>query len=294
MPELPEVETMRRGILGIQGGRIEEVGCPPCALRPITIEPRLPTLRKRLLGRRVAAVERIGKRVVLRLDDEARLVFEPRMTGLLLLAQAPDNAHLRFYLEFRGARQRKLWFWDRRGLGVVRWLAANAWEAVLGASRIGPDAIQMSVADWGERLGASRRAIKVALLDQKAVAGIGNLYAAELLHLARIDPRARCDQLRPADWKRLHEAAQEVLLAAIEHEGSTLSDATYRNALNRDGGYQNLHRVYQKTGAPCESCGRGPIQRIVQAQRATFFCPSCQMVPSVGKRTTGSGRRLGL
>ena len=123
---------------------------------------------------------------------------------------------------------------------------------------------------------ASRRAIKVALLDQKVVAGVGNLYASELLHLAAVHPAKRCSQLSRMDWERVHQQMQHVLGEAIKYEGSTLSDGTYRNALNKEGGYQNHHRVYDREGATCPSCRQEEIVRIVQAQRSTFFCPQCQ------------------
>jgi formamidopyrimidine-DNA glycosylase len=102
------------------------------------------------------------------------------------------------------------------------------------------------------------------------------LYASEMLHRCGIHPAARCDRLHGDPWTRLHAALLAVLESAIEHEGSTLSDGTYRNALNQAGGYQNQHRVYDRAGESCPTCGRGTIQRIVQAQRSTFFCPACQ------------------
>ncbi|HEX3728154.1 MAG TPA: zinc finger domain-containing protein, partial [Pirellulales bacterium] len=143
-----------------------------------------------------------------------------------------------------------------------------------------------------QALAGSRREIKVALLDQRALAGIGNLYASEILHLAGIHPRLRCDHLRPAAWQRLHQAMLEILHQAIFHEGSTLGDGTYRNALNQEGGYQNHHRVYDRAGERCPSCGRANIERMVQAQRSTFFCASCQ--PASGRhrshRPTASKR----
>ena len=119
------------------------------------------------------------------------------------------------------------------------------------------------------------RAVKVALLDQTVVAGIGNLYAAELLHVAGIDPRTRCDRLSRPQWGRIASAIGSVLNEAIKYEGSTLSDGTYRNALNKAGGYQNHHQVYDREGLDCPRCGAA-IQRIVQAQRSTFFCRQCQ------------------
>ena len=121
----------------------------------------------------------------------------------------------------------------------------------------------------------ARAGRKVALLDQAAIAGVGNLYASELLHVAHVHPQRRCDQLTKAQWERIHAAMVDVLEAAIRYEGSTLSDGTYRNALNKAGGYQNEHRVYDKANQPCPIC-QAEIARIIQAQRSTFFCPRCQ------------------
>ena len=109
-----------------------------------------------------------------------------------------------------------------------------------------------------------------------AIAGIGNLYASEILHVAGIHPAARCYRLRTKLWEQLHAAIHAVLEDAIRYEGSTLSDGTYRNALNESGGYQNHHRVYDRAGQTCPTCHRVVITRIVQTQRSTFFCPVCQ------------------
>ena len=148
--------------------------------------------------------------------------------------------------------------------------------AELVDAKLGVDALLITADQLRERLGSSRRAIKVALLDQSAVAGIGNLYAAEILFLAGVDPRARCDRLSRQQWDRIQLATKEVLDEAIVHEGSTLNDGTYRNALNASGGYQNHHRVYDRADSQCPRCSSGRIRRIVQAQRSTFFCANCQ------------------
>jgi formamidopyrimidine-DNA glycosylase len=171
---------------------------------------------------------------------------------------------------------RQLLFWDRRGLGGVRLLAPGEFDRECGPQKLGPDALDISPETLAERLGASRRAIKVALLDQRALAGVGNLYASEILHRVRIHPGRTCASLRPAEWRDLHAAMGEVLREAIEHQGSTLRDGTYRVARNRPGSAQILHRVYQRAGQGCLQCGQGPIVRVVQAQRSTFFCPVCQ------------------
>lgn len=287
MPELPEVETMRRGIRGVIGCRIEGVLRPRCRLRPIAVEPSWSALRRRLPGQIIRAVDRVGKRVVLALDDTSRLVFEPRMTGLVLLSDPPDPEHLRLGLTLawpggsatgqgRLGAPPALWYWDRRGLGQVRWLSEAAFQERYFTGHLGPDALAISADELRERLGASRRAIKVGLLDQAAVAGVGNLYASEILHVARIHPARPARSLSAAEWRALHEALVGVLHEAVRYEGSTLSDGTYRNALNQVGGYQNHHRVYDKAGETCSDCGQAEIVRVVQAQRATFFCPSCQ------------------
>ena len=276
MPELPEVETMRRGILHLQGCRIQDADRAPCACRPILIRPRIDVLRRRLSGRRIVAVERMGKRVVLRTEGQLRLVFEPRMTGLVLVADPPSVEHLRFRLDVDSPRSPHLWYWDRRGLGSVQLLDEAEAAQRLGPGQLGPDALDVQLAQLREALGTVRREIKVALLDQKRLAGVGNLYASELLHRARVHPQRRCETLTAAQWRRIHAALLQVLAEAVEHEGSTLSDGTYRNALNQSGAYQNHHAVYDREGERCQVCRRGRIRRIVQSQRATFFCPRCQ------------------
>jgi formamidopyrimidine-DNA glycosylase len=285
MPELPEVETMRRGVLQIVGSRIDEVRATHCRKRPISITPKLPTLRRRAVGRTIVAVDRVGKRVVVRLDSSDAIIFEPRMTGLVLLAAPPTREHLRLELKLSGAQASELLFWDRRGLGLVRLVTPGEFEQLYGREKLGPDALAMSHATLREQLCDSRREIKVALLDQRALAGVGNLYASEILHQAGVDPRAQCCALSSGQWQRIHAAMIEILERAIQYEGSTLGDGTYRTALNGEGGYQNHHRVYDRAGVACPTCGRGTIERIVQAQRSTFFCPKCQSPAPQGRTT---------
>jgi len=276
MPELPEVETMRRGVACVVNAKIEDVGRTRCRLRPITVLPRTAAFRRRAVGSRIEAVDRVGKRVVLRLDSGNSIVFEPRMTGLVLVAEPPNREHLRFRLSLSGAECKQLLYWDRRGLGSVRLMSARQMSQQFGPDKLGPDAMSVTAEELRDRVRHSHRAIKVALLDQRVVAGIGNLYASEILHVARVHPKKRCNRLTRADWSRLQAAMIEVLETAIRYEGSTLSDGTYRNALNDPGGYQSCHRVYDRQGQACPSCGKGNVRRIVQAQRSTFYCPICQ------------------
>lgn len=279
MPELPEVETMVRGIRPhVEGRKILAVRKCRCRCKPITTAPSLRRIAGRMTGQTVTRVHRLAKRVVLDIASGESLVIEPRMTGLMLLADPPDRGHLRIEWKLDGKGEfNSLWFWDRRGLGTVRLFQPGEIEHELIGTRLGPDALEMNRRRWGELCGSTKRAIKVALLDQKLVAGIGNLYASEILHLARIHPAALASTLSEDEIGRLARAAKRVLRLAIEYEGSTLNDATYRNALNQNGRYQNEHRVYGKAGSPCPTCGDGEIVRTVQCQRSTFFCPACQL-----------------
>ncbi len=268
---------MRRGIEPVVGGKIAALVRPTGRLQPIKIEPRFDRFQKHLLGRQIASIGRRGKRVLLWLCDASVVVIEPRMTGLVLLEEPPSAEHVRLRLIFDSPfPHEELIFWDRRGLGTVTWLSGEQYAQVLGPQRLGPDALEIECQELRARLEHSQRAVKVALLDQKVVAGIGNLYASEILHLAGIDPRLPCRRLSGPQWRRLHHSIGVVLQAAILHEGSTLSDGTYRNALNNPGGYQNHHRVYDRAKSLCVRCQAGTIERLVQAQRSTFFCPVCQ------------------
>jgi formamidopyrimidine-DNA glycosylase len=277
MPELPEVETMRRGILGIVGLRIDDIERVACRRRPIRIAPRIDRFRSRAVGRTIREIGRVGKRVAVHLDSGDAIVLEPRMTGLVLIAEPPTREHLRFRAALSGKGIRELLYWDRRGLGSVRLVSRKEFDAAFAPDTVGPDALEISGDTLWNHLQASKRAVKVALLDQRAVAGIGNMYASEILHLAAIHPARRCDKITRRQWQAIADATHAVLSAAIRYEGSTLRNGTYRNALNQYGSYQNHHRVYDRAMSECPRCGPGStITRIVQAQRSTYFCGGCQ------------------
>jgi len=281
---------MRRGIAHLAGGRIEAVSFPRNTVRPIAMHPAPRSLQRRLAGRRLAAVHRFGKRVAIEIAPHGRagrewLVIEPRMTGLLLLVDPPSRPHVRMQIivSLRGGRQQLL-FWDRRGLGTIRLLDDRGLDAACGPGRLGPDGLTVTAGELHERLGASRRAVKVALLDQRAVAGIGNIYAAEILLAAGVDPRAACRRLDADAWERIATACRRLLALAVRLEGSTIGDETYRTADNRSGRFQRRHRAYGRAGLACRRCGT-LIERIVQVQRSTFFCPRCQWRPHRRFRT---------
>ena len=278
MPELPEVETMCRGIGGVAGQIITGVSFPRRTRRPILISPPAGRLAKQLIGSRIDAVERAGKRGVLRLagaaaDEPERLVIEPRMTGLLLRVPPPSDAHVRMVLKF--AEHPPLIFWDRRGLGTIRLLTNEEFYRRCGPSVLGPDALTLAGAAFHSAIHHSRRPIKQALLDQRVTAGIGNIYAAEILFAAGLDPRSRCCRISRAECDTIATVTRKILRRAIRLEGSSIGDETYRTADSRPGRYQRCHQVYGRAGAACPRCG-AIIRRIVQAQRSTFFCPGCQ------------------
>jgi formamidopyrimidine-DNA glycosylase len=295
MPELPEVETMRRGIRGVVGCRIAAAVFPRETRRPIAMHPAAAAMRRRLVGRTVVAVHRFGKRVAIELAAAAGkaaswLVIEPRMTGLLLVVAPPTAEHVRMELLLDAGDAaaapagKRLVFWDRRGLGTIRLVDRRGLAAACGPRRLGPDGLAVTGGELATRAGGSRRAVKVALLDQQVVAGIGNIYAAEILFRAGIDPRAACRRLRPDAWDRIAATTRRLLAEAVRLEGSSIGDETYRTADNRPGRFQRRHRVYGRARRPCRAC-RGQVERIVQAQRSTFFCPQCQWQPGRRRRT---------
>jgi len=277
MPELPEVETMVRGIRPhLVGRQIISTRFCACDKKPISVDPQRTALQRRLRQARIEAVQRLAKRVVITLDRTRFLVIEPRMTGLLLVSAPPTQAHRRICWNLNSVSDRapSFEFWDRRGLGTVSLLDQDGMSAI--ENRLGPDPLSMTTEQWIEQLSKTQRPIKNALLDQRIVVGIGNIYASEILHKAGISPNTPAAALSSLRTVRLAAACEEILHDAIRYEGSTLGDGTYRNALNRQGSYQSKHRVYQKAGTICPTCRTGCIRRIVQAQRSTFYCPRCQ------------------
>ncbi len=278
MPELPEVETMRRGLIATIGGTISAITEPIIPYRPIKVEPSIKMFRKRALLATIVDVTRIAKRVLVKLSTGDSIVMQPKMAGIAMVSDPPSQQHTRIVFDLQGAEVDRFLYWDRRGLGTVCLWSPEQIKLHLGPDKLGPDASLVDQGTFVERFRQIDREVKVALLDQRVVCGIGNLYAVEILHAAKVHPSARCYQLSISTWKRLHRETIRILIEAIEKEGSTLSDGTYRNAINGEGNYQNQHLVYDRADARCLTCKRGTIVRIVQAQRSTFYCPICQVM----------------
>jgi len=261
VPELPEVETVVRSIARIVGRRI--VSAEFTCTRILGGDPD--QMSAMLAGRRIRGIRRRGKFIVIDLDAGHCLVVHLGMTGKLLLGGTPGrHTHAVVNLD-RGV----LRYEDQRQFGkieVSRGLPARV-------EKLGPEPLEVTLADFAARLKRRKARIKRVLLDQRFVRGMGNIYADEALFRAGIHPLAIGARLRPQRVKRLHAAMVEVLTQAIQKGGSSISD--YVDAEGRRGFFQIEHRVYQRTGKPCVTCG-APIRRILLAQRGTHFCPKCQ------------------
>jgi len=237
-------------------------------------------LERRVGGARVSQVSRRGKWVVLALGGRRGLiVIQPRMTGGFRLVPPERSEHVR--LEFRvDGRSEAIWFCDSRRLGKVAWYAGTK-EAQLAFDRShGPDALEIGRADLAARLKRTRRSIKPALMDQKVLAGIGNIYADEILFRVRLHPQKRASSLSAPEVGRLHAAIGQVLAEAIVAEGSSF-DGGYRTVLGRDGGFLAQNAVYGRQGEPCPECGTPVVRTRFEGLigRSTHFCPKCQPAP---------------
>jgi formamidopyrimidine-DNA glycosylase len=287
MPELPEVETMVRGLRpALVGRRIEQTLIhDPFLLQGC--DAREFTRR----GRRVevAGVGRRGKWVAITLaDHRGMIVIQPRMTGGFWLVDPPRPEHVR--LSFRLAKpEAMISYCDARRLGKIHWFANPEAADEAFARSHGPDALEIALDDLSQRLRGTNRGIKPALMDQKVLAGIGNIYADEVLFRSRLHPERPASSLSGAEVVRLHEAIGEVLAEAIKAEGSSF-DAGYRTVLGLEGGFLAQNAMYGRGGQPCPSCS-GPILKARIAGlvgRPTHYCPTCQVLkPTPTRRRRG-------
>ncbi len=275
MPELPEVETVRRRLAPVlEGATIVRAEIDdPRLTRPV--EPAI--VSEALVGDRVASVERRGKYLLWRLASGRTLVIHLRMTGSFRHAGSgglSDDAHRRATLTLDTGAE--VAYRDVRRFGTWELLDADHVRPYF-AARLGPEplAASFSAARLGALAVGRRLPVKGFLLDQKRLAGIGNIYADEALWRARIHPRRPAGELDPGEVARLHRAVRAALRRGVELQGSTLSD--YVTPDGDKGGMQHEFHVYGRGGEPCDRCGT-PIERIVVAGRGTWFCPRCQRI----------------
>lgn len=271
MPELPEVETIRRDLLPLVRGRtIAEVWVSSNAPRLVQLIPPDEFCRQ-LTGRRIEDISRRGKYLLFNLDAGLLWAVHLRMTGLLLHASSgcPDSSYLR--ARFRLDDGAWLCFIDLRKFGTM-WLVDD--ESIV-TSKLGPEPLgdDFTVGYLRGLLARRSAPIKSTLLDQAAIAGIGNIYADEALFAARISPKRAADTLSRKTIERLHVGIRQVLEEALGDRGSSFRD--YLDASGRSGGHQLKVKVFRRTGEPCFECG-SPIRRVKLGGRSTHFCPKCQ------------------
>jgi len=279
LPELPEVETVRRGLQSLYAGRkllsVEVFG-------KRTVRRHPPQLLDRLTGSRLEQASRHGKYLLLYWSGGETLVVHLRMSGQLLATPqgSPLVAHTHAVLRFAGARE--LRFVDPRTFGEL-FLATGSEPARRGELRplpvelahLGPDALQVSAAQLAVATQGRRAPLKSVLVDQRAVAGVGNIYADEICFSARLRPDRPASSLRPSEVRRLAGSLRSVLEAAVSARGSTLRDARYVDLEGAAGGYQSEHKVYGRAGQPCPRC-RQPISKMSFGAKRAYFCANCQ------------------
>ena len=266
MPELPEVETVRRTLASkVEGRTIADVSF--VWSRTCLGDPR--ATEEGLRGQRIERIERCGKYLLFRLRRDGRgslLVVHLRMTGKLLVNGASgEHTRARMVLDDGAA----VVFQDVRKFG--RWQWSERLPARLAA--LGPEPLEIDSGEFAARLRSRRTRLKALLLDQKFVRGVGNIYADEALFRARLHPLRPSCGVGPRKARHLHAALQAVLRDAIDAGGASIRD--YRDGRGAEGAFQRQLRVYGRAGRPCLACGTR-LRRILVAQRSTHYCPRCQ------------------
>lgn len=276
MPELPEVETIRRDLQELLPGKVIEEAR---LLFPGLVKyPSPEDFAAGCRGRAVREVGRRGKYLFLHLTGDVSLIVHLRMTGRLLYHPQgmPPEKHTRGVFVFVGGDE--LHFHDVRKFGTM-WLAGPPYSQVGGLTALGPEPLtgEFTAASLFAFLRKTKSPVKSFLLSQKAAAGVGNIYADEALHLAGIRPDRRADSLNMKEAEKLWQAIRQVLNQGIEARGTSRRD--YLDAGGRAGSYQDCLKVYGRRGEPCSRCSCA-IERIIITGRSTHFCPACQPPPS--------------
>jgi len=285
VPELPEVETIRRQLAPRVAGRTIARARVFDPLWSAPVAPR--EVERKLRGRRIEALRRRGKYLIADLDEDRHLVMHLRMTGNLLWVapedDRPERPHLRVRLTLDDGH--RLLFTDQRrfGTGVVI-DGTHLLETYL-SERVGPEPLDPAFTpDVLARAARGRRApVKAFLLDQRRVAGVGNIYADEALFRAGIHPLRPAGRLRRAEIERLHRGIVEALERGIERQGASIDD--YRDSNGDRGSMQDEFLIHLRAGEPCIRCGR-PVRKTLAAGRGTYVCSRCQPAPRPRRRAT--------
>ena len=276
MPELPEVETIANGLNArVAGDTIESIWL---GKKPEPLKSPAKEIARTLDGARIEKVRRVGKHIVFDLQREkenAQWIVHLGMSGRMLIAEPKADIAKHTHAIAKLASGKELRFVDPRRFGRLSVVNANAKEKNSDSGFIGPgsEPLTISPEDFASLFRKRNTPIKAALLNQKLLHGVGNIYADESLFRAGVRPRRKADSLTKAELAKLHSAVQTVLKEAIQLGGSSVSD--YVDASGEEGFFQLQHRVYGRTNAYCYVC-RTPIKRIVVGGRGTHYCPKCQ------------------
>ncbi len=285
MPELPEVETVARGLQReISGTKIVSValGKTDFIDNPEAVERELP-------GRTVLRVERYGKFLLLRLsaneeaeegDEQAALLVHLGMTGALMPKKVSEPQAKHTHVVMMLGDGRELRYVDPRRFGRIAYLAGDVLAREL--QRFGADPLETGLEEFARRIHGRKARIKALLLDQSVLRGVGNIYADESLWKAKIHPAQLGAGLKREQVEQLYAALQRILKKAILLRGSSISD--FLDAEGVPGEYQQHHRAYGREGKPCFRC-KTAVQRVIVAGRSSYFCPSCQRAPRRRKKT---------
>jgi formamidopyrimidine-DNA glycosylase len=274
MPELPEVETivcgLREKLRDLEFSKVE-VRLKKC------IRGSKKSLLASLKGKKILRVERRGKNIIFHLSGGAALLVHLRMTGRLrfMPAPTPPEKHTHVIFSFKNHPD-QLRFVDQRQFGRLFMEKKQAGDILGSLADLGPEPFEISAKEFIRRARAKHRAIKPLLLDQRFLAGVGNIYADEALYRAQIHPHRRGNALPEKTLLRLYDALVRILREAIRAGGTSVR--TYVDASGSPGGFQRFLRVYSREGKACPSCG-APIVRERVAGRSSFFCPRCQPRP---------------
>ncbi len=278
MPELPEVETIKEDLRGlVVGSRIEGAEVMELSL---VEQPSTEVFVRRLEGARIEGARRRAKHLIVELDTGDSLVFQLKIGGQLLLVPPVEEPRTALMLVLYLDGDRRLYLRDQTGFSRARLLDADELEERL--SNLGPEPLEegFGVEYLRETLGSRRAQIKPLILDQKVVAGIGNIYADEILFDSRLHPRRKANTLSDEEWAALCGAIRDNLAAGVEHRGTTVR--LYRDVRNRPGEHQNYLLVFEKHGRPCPNACGGEVVRESVGGRPTHYCPECQR-PSGGE-----------
>jgi formamidopyrimidine-DNA glycosylase len=270
MPELPEVETIKRDLAKLAvGKKVLDITTDSAK----QVQPSLQAVKKAIVGATINKVERRAKLLLLFLSNKLILAIHLKLTGRLLVrkrgAPKDDWQHITLFL----SDNCELRFADLRKFGWLR-LIANEKSLERLLKDFGPEPLDgLGFKTFQTIISSSRRPIKQLLLDQKKIAGVGNIYANDALNLAKINPRRPSNALNPSQQNRLFKAVIRVLQAGIKYRGA--SDQYYLDALGHKGHYQDHFLVYGREGKKCFNCG-SKIKKIKLGGRGTYFCPHCQ------------------